>query len=114
MMVLAEIQSQWSTLGTALNVPEEMLPVNQQSVPDNVKLKATLQAWIDTRSSPVTWKTVMEAVKSPIINNRRVGDEIRKYLCQDQIFHKYIEYQYFDFMYMALIFVSFVAINDQL
>ena len=75
MMVLAEIQSQWSTLGTALNVPEEMLPVNQQNVPDNVKLKATLQAWIDTRSSPVTWKTVMEAVESPIIN-RRVGDEI--------------------------------------
>ena len=89
MTVLVEIQSRWSTLGTALNVPEEMLPVTLQGVPNDVKLKATLQAWIDTRSSPVNWKTVIDAVGGPIINNERVARVIIRYLTEDGIFHKY-------------------------
>ena len=91
MTVLAEIKSQWSTLGTALSVPEGLLPVNQQSVPDDVKLKTTLQAWIDTRSSPVNWETVIDAVRGPIINNERVAHEIADYLSQDDVFEKYKE-----------------------
>ena len=91
MTVLAEIRSQWSTLGTALNIPEGQLPVNQQSVPDDVKLKTTLQAWIDTRSSPVKWETVIDAVRGPIINNERVAYKIADYLRQDDIFEKYMD-----------------------
>ena len=91
MTVLVEIQSRWSTLGTALNVPEEMLSVTLQGVPNDVKLKATLQAWIDTRSSPVNWKTVIDAVGGPIINNERVARVIIRYLSQDEIFHKYCD-----------------------
>ena len=90
MTVLAEIQSRWSTLGTALSVPEERLPVNQQIVPDDVKLKATLQAWINTRSSPVNWETVINAVRGPIINNERVGCKIIHYLSQDDVFEIYM------------------------
>ena len=93
MTVLAEIQSQWSSLGTALNVPEEMLTVTLQSVPNEMKLKATLQAWIDTRSSPVEWETIINAVRGPIINNERVANAILHYLYQDEIFQKYCHQQ---------------------
>ena len=41
MTVLVQIQSQWSTLGSVLNVPDEMLSANLQSVPNDVKLKVT-------------------------------------------------------------------------
>ena len=42
MTVLVQIQSQWSTLESVLNVPDEMLSANLQSVPNDVKLKVTL------------------------------------------------------------------------
>ena len=91
MSLLSQIQSQWFTLGTVLNVPNQGLL--DWDIPSSAKLNVTLQLWLDGNGkySPVTWRTVMEAVESPV-KNRRVGDEIRKYLCQDQIFHKYIEY----------------------
>ena len=92
MSLLSQIQSQWFTLGTALNVPKQGLL--HQDIPTSAKLNVILELWLDGNGiySPVTWKTVLKAVESPIVNNRRVADEIRKYLCQDQVFHKYIEY----------------------
>lgn len=42
MTFLSEIQSWWSTLGTALKIPQKMLPDILQSVSNEVKLKATL------------------------------------------------------------------------
>ena len=91
MIVLVEVQSKWSTLGTALRVPEQRLPLHL-FIPNSEKLKVTLQAWIDGRGkySEVTWVTIIDAVEGPIINNQRIGYEIRKHLAQDEIFEKYM------------------------
>ena len=71
MIVLSQIESQYSMLGTALNIP-------YQAISNCATLNATLQLWLDSNGkySPVTWRTVMEAVEGPIVNNKRVFEVI--------------------------------------
>ena len=91
MSVLSEIQSEWATIGTSLNVPDQgLLHLN---ISDSGKLNATLQAWIDGygKYSPVSWETVVDAVGGPLLNNERILHKIRSYLAEDKIFEKYME-----------------------
>ena len=89
MSVLSEIRSEWATIGTSLNVPDQgLLHLN---ISDLGKLNATLQVWIDGdgKYSPVCWETVLNAVEGPILNNERVSMRIRHYLRTDKIYEKY-------------------------
>ena len=91
MSVLSEIRSEWATIGTSLNVPDQgLLHLN---ISDSGKLNATLQAWIDgyDKYSPVLWETVLNAIGGPIVNNERISHKIRSYLCKDEVYLKYIE-----------------------
>lgn len=87
MIVLSQIESQYSMLGTALNIP-------YQGISNCATLNDTLQLWLDGNGkySPVTWITVMEAVEGPIVNNKRIFEEIVDYLNKDEIFQKYMAY----------------------
>lgn len=91
LLILAEIQYQWSSIGMALNVPEQGL--QYQNSPNIDKLKATLQTWIDGngRHSPVTWEQLIDAIEGPIIGNQRVADAIRDYLREEKTYKKYAE-----------------------
>ena len=90
MSVLSEIRSEWATIGTSLNVPDQgLLHLN---ISDSGKLNATLQAWIDGygKYSPVSWETILDAIGGHILNNERISEKIRSYLAEDKIFEKYM------------------------
>ena len=106
MSVLSEIRSEWATIGTSLNVPDQgLLHLN---ISDSGKLNATLQAWIDGygKYSPVLWKTVLDAIEGPILNNERMSQKIRNYLDKDEIYFKYIEKDDFTILGSSKLFMN--------
>ena len=106
MSVLSEIRSEWATIGTSLNVPDQgLLHLN---ISDSGKLNATLQVWIDGdgKYSPVSWKTILDAIGGPILNNERVSVRIRNYLCKDEIYFKYMEKVDFTFSGSSKFFMN--------
>ena len=53
----------------------------KQSDDDNLtKLKKVIDIWKDTKSSSVTWETMITAIESPVIDRKEIADEIRQHL----------------------------------
>ena len=49
----------------------------KQSKDDNeTKLKKVIISWKDTKSSPLTWETVITALENPIVNKKEIADRI--------------------------------------
>jgi hypothetical protein len=78
---LSEISWKYRQIGIALRVPNLGLPPLPDSHTDN--LRRTLEWWMDNGDrvgSPVTYETVINAVKGPIVENFRVSEQLRKSL----------------------------------
>ena len=60
---------------------------------DNIeKLDDIIDRWMSTRSSPVSWHTIIEAVESDTLgNNVELADKIRNWLERDENFSYYYE-----------------------
>ena len=75
------MKNSWQVIGLALGVSHDYLDGLMHSQDDPIiKLSNVIRNWIDSQSSPVTWKTVISAIEGPIVNNKRKADEIRDYL----------------------------------
>ena len=75
--LLAEVQDRWFVIGEMLKVDNTNLrSLRQSSLPDSEKLADTLQHWIDSASSPVTWGTIVEVLRTDYINLPRVAYKI--------------------------------------
>ena len=80
---LAEINDEWETIGTALDVQSSVLRGLQHSNEGNrVKLIRVIGSWLDTMPTEITWKLVIAAIEGPIVNHRATGMEIRKFLAK--------------------------------
>ena len=91
--LLSEIQYRWRPIGEVLHVNAASLEsLHQSNLPDSEKLSATLQCWIDSVSSPVTWATIIEALRNNHIDLPRVANEIQNKL-STQLYNKYCHRQ---------------------
>ena len=87
--LLAEVQDRWLDIGEMLKVNNASLKgLRQSNLPDSTKLADTLQHWIDSASSPVTWGTIVEVLHTDYINLPRVADKIEDKL-STQLYDKY-------------------------
>ena len=87
--LLAEVQDRWFVIGEMLKVDNTNLRrLHQSNLPDSEKLADTLQHWIDSVSSPVTWDTIVEVLRTDYINLPRVADKIEDKL-STQLYNKY-------------------------
>ena len=79
--LLEDIDNRWRDIGLALGLSYNHLDSlsNSQDTP-STKLSNVIRNWMDSQSSPVTWKTVISAIEGPIVNKKRKADEIRDYL----------------------------------
>ena len=77
MNLLADIEHQWHEIGYALQVQLDILENSQHS--NLLNLSDVIRIWKDTRPSPVTWETVIDAIKGPIVNDKKTADEIHQY-----------------------------------
>ena len=79
--LLASIDSDWFEIGKALNVSLNTLEgFGQNSESNTVRLTRVINSWVTTQSSPVTWKTVIEAIGGDIVNNKAKANEICEHL----------------------------------
>ena len=79
MLWLSRISASWRTIGTGLRVDFNDLDVLAKSaMSDKDKLDSVLEKWIrnDDETSPVIWRTIIDVVKGPLIQNRALANEI--------------------------------------
>ena len=80
--LLVGISSKWYDIGLSLGIDDNDLDELSRNVQytNATKLSKVIRKWIDTKSSPVTWETVISAIEGPIVDNKNKADEIRDYL----------------------------------
>jgi hypothetical protein len=77
---LALISHKWEHIGRALSVDNHIIIGLRGNQVDNMmRLSEILQAWID-KDEDVTWKTIIDAIEGPIVDNKAFADEIRQNL----------------------------------
>ena len=75
------ISEKWYDIGLSLQVHRNVLDDLKQSEDDDeTKLEKVIDIWEETKSFPDTWETMITAAESPVINNKKIADEIRQYL----------------------------------
>ena len=70
-------------LGLVLKIPNSEIEVIRKNNPLNVKgcLNMMVAKWIELKPSPVSWNTLCEALKDPLVGRRDVAETIeQKYL----------------------------------
>jgi hypothetical protein len=88
--VLTPLEHQYQILGTQLELEDHIITGIHRTYDSNsTKLKNILNEWITKRSSPVTWKTIIDVVENNPIKNIRVRNQIIEYLNRVEIFHTY-------------------------
>ena len=80
--LLDNIKDKWNEIGIALRVQEDVLGgLRRRGDSDTVKLFEVINSWITTESKPpITWETVISAIRRPEVNNIRRAKEIKEYL----------------------------------
>ena len=89
--LLAEIEHLWQKIGRALHVKNNFIEgLHTDCTRDNQsKLSKILQEWKDSKCSDVTWGNVIDALGRPIVNNKRIADNVRNYLSDPEVYSKY-------------------------
>ena len=92
MELLAQNANEYKKLALALDVDDGFVEGLKSSDDDIVNLDKIIRRWIQTRCSPVTWNTIIEAVESVIFGkNLDLGEKIRTWLIDDKHFSYYME-----------------------
>ena len=80
--LLADVSNLWHEIGLSLKAPHNILDGLKSSQESNaIKLSQVIHSWLTTTESHlVTWETVIDAIKSPIVNNIKKATEIHEYL----------------------------------
>ena len=87
--LLSEIQDRWFDVGEMLKVNNATLrSLHETNCSASRKLADTLQHWINSVSSPVTWGTIVEVLRTDYINLPRVANKIEDKL-STQLYDKY-------------------------
>ena len=85
--LLADISNLWREIGSSLKVPHNILDGlkrNQES--DAIKLSQVIHSWSSTTESHlVTWETVINAIKGPVVNNNKKANEIHEHLTKGKM-----------------------------
>lgn len=89
--VLSDIAYEWRNIGESLEVPFGKLKSIQNDTQPDARFSEALQYWIDKKTSPVTWETVLRVLEAPPVNKPRIADTVRKYLATDDVYKRYKE-----------------------
>ena len=94
---LATIASSWWSIGRGLGVSHNDLKgLTESNMSNQVKLDHVLDIWIKM-DNQVTWKTILDVLKGPLVQDNALANEIYQYLKQESskqqnVTSKYIQY----------------------
>ena len=80
--LLADISNLWYEIGSSLNVSHDVLDDLMTSAKNRkYKLAQVIHSWLTTTESHlVTWETVIDAIKGPIVKHIKKATEIHQHL----------------------------------
>ena len=89
--VLGSIQHKWREIGEALEIPNGTIKSidHDARYNDSNKLSEVLQTWIDTQTSDVTWRNVIDVIKEYPVNEPGLAKTIPDFLANPKISSKY-------------------------
>ena len=84
---LNPIKSQWYSIGNQLEVQDGSLKSIKYdpTYNDTDRLSEVFQVWIDGRTTEVSWRVILDVIRNPPIENKRLELEIRKFLSRPDI-----------------------------
>ena len=87
--LLADISHLWYEIGISLNVSDSVLGgLKHSQESDAIKLSEVIHSWLTTTESHfVTWGTVIDAIKSPIVKNNKKATEILQHLTKGKLIY---------------------------
>ena len=79
---LYPVRVSWYNIGLQLDIPHTTLDCFKQNYSDQSDLmREMLKCWFDSAVNPPTWEAVVTALKSRIVNKKKVADELEsKYI----------------------------------
>ena len=84
--LLADISNLWYEIGSSLNVSHDILDHLISSAMKSNANYRVINSWLSTTESHlVTWETVIDAIKSPIVNNKKKATEIYQHLTKGKL-----------------------------
>ena len=85
--LLADISDLWHEIGSSLKVSHDTLgDLMSNAMKCKRKLIQVIHSWLSTTESHlVTWETVIDAIKSPIVNNKKKATEIYQHLTKGKL-----------------------------
>ena len=83
---MAGIDDKWYVIDVSLKVHQSVLNgLSHDPLSNTHKLDQVIESWLDTTESQlVTWETVIDAIKSPAVNNIKKATEIHEYLTRSK------------------------------
>ena len=88
--VLMSIKDQWFMIGTALEVsPADLNSLDTSRNPEQKNLAKVISKWMQKKSKEATWEALLEAVEDPMVEGCQVGDDIRDFLKNPNVYDKY-------------------------
>ena len=87
MTELSSIKFQWKLIGEQLEVDNGSLKSIEYNTRynDTMRLSEVFQVWIDGRTTEVSWRVILDVIRNPPIENKRLELEIRKFLSRPDI-----------------------------
>ena len=84
---LADIDASWRSIGEGLRVGYNVLKgLDESNKPNQTRLSEIIQTWLDMNgqgeSAPVTWMTILDVVKGPLVQNKALAMKIYENLKQ--------------------------------
>ena len=83
---LNPIKSQWYSIGEQLEVQNGPLKSIKYdpTYNDTMRLSEVFQVWIDGRTTEVSWRVILDVIRNPPLSNKKLFDEVQKFLsCPD-------------------------------
>ena len=85
---LACIDASWRSIGEGLRVSYNVIKgLDESNKPNQTRLSEIIQNWLDMNGrgegAPVTWITILDVVKGPLVQNKAHAMTIYEYLKQE-------------------------------
>ena len=82
---LACIDASWRSIGEGLQVSYNVIKgLDESSKPNQTRLSEIIQNWLDMNGrgegAPVTWITILDVVKGPLVQNKALTMKIYEHL----------------------------------
>ena len=84
------IKDRWEFIGISLEVDSGELNCLKTSnnLPER-NLLIVIEKWLEGKSNEATWEVLLEEVEGPIINSRKIADDIRTFLKKPKVYTRY-------------------------